>query len=284
MDLDTKIKETVSNMESELSTVIIDNIKTDGFSIRSGNKLLRLVVEEESPIPYEDEIRKELKTKVSQRLLDIGIEMKRRLNELSQYVSKVKDEYEEKKRVLDSKINSNNIMPDVSYKHACKGLSIVKSNNDSNRYMWLVQGVYWPKYINNNVIEPTYSKRLINHVIFLIETSGDSIMNVSVRKPIGLSTFDHYHRNCWGGWKIPRKWKTPDDIIEIARQAEVVLETINVGSVANNSPRGLMRLMTIEKHSIPRGVENREDEHKTNQRSERIGIVDNFSRDDTWSV
>ena len=282
-DVDSKMKETIDNVMGKLDAFNIDDLKSDGFTIRSGSKILKMTVQEDCEnISLEDEIRNELKDKLSKRLLEIGAKIKGKLDEMSTFVSTVNKEYESKKRELDKKINSTNIMPDITYEHSEQGLSLSKGYDGT--LLWLVQSVYWPKYIDDRIIDPKYSKRLVNHVILTIETSGNKVMNVGVRKPIGLGTFNHYHRDCWGQWSPPREWKTPDDILDIARQAEVVLETINTGSLANHSPRGLMRVSTLEKHSTLRKDGGNTLDFESNKKSDQMGINDNFVRDDIWSV
>lgn len=281
--IETKIKETMDNVMNDINDFSIDDLKSNGFTIRSGNKILKMTVQEDCDnTSIEDEILNELRDKLSERLLNIGAKIKGKLDEMSTFVSTVKNEYESKKRDLDKKINSSNIMPDITYEHTQKGLSLTKGYDGT--LLWLVQSVYWPKYIDDRVIDPKYSKRLVNHVILTIETSGNKVMNVGVRKPIGLGTFNHYHRECWGQWSPPREWKTPDDILDIAHQAEVVLETINTGSLADHSPRGLMRVSTLRKHSTLRDDGGNTLDFESNKRSDQMGINDNFVRDDIWSV
>ena len=282
-DLENKVDETMESVINKLNGLHVDDLKVDGFQIRSGNKILKFSVQEETECNIEDEIRKELKDKLSKRLVEIGKNVKSKLDEMSNFVSTIKIEYESKKVDLDRKLSSANLMPDITYRHAQKGLSLSKGYDDG-RLLWLVQSVYWPKYVNDRIIDPKYSKRLIHHIIIAVETLGDKVMNVTVRKPIGLDSFNHYHHNCWGAWTWAKTWETPDDILEIAKQAEVVLETVNMGSLADASPRGLMRASTLEKHSEAKKQEDVDNFNSVNKRSDSIGISDSFSRENVWST
>jgi hypothetical protein len=278
-----KINDTMESVLNKLNSVDIDDLKVDGFQVRSGSKILKFTVQEEIDCNIEDDIRAELKEKLSKRLMQIGKTVKQKLDEMSDFVSTVKNEYESKKVDLDRKLNSANLMPDITYQHTKQGLSLSKGYDDG-RLLWLMQAVYWPKYINDRIIDPKYSRRLIHHVLICVETMGDKVMNVTVKKPIGLDHFQHYHHNCWGGWVWPKKWETPDDIIDIAKQAEIVLETVNMGSLASQSPRGLMRASTLEKHSEAKKQDDVDLFSTSNKKSDAIGINDNFQRDNIWST
>jgi len=282
-EINDKINDTMDSVMKSLDSVSVEDLKVDGFQVRSGNKILKFTVQEEIECNIEDDIRNELKEKLSERLIKIGSTVKQKLDEMSEFVSTIKNEYEHKKVELDRKLNSSNLMPDITYKHSAQGLSLSKAY-ESGRLTWFMQAVYWPKYINDRIIDPKYSRRLIHHILICIETCGNKVMNVNIKKPIGMESFQHYHENCWGGWVYPKTWETPDDIIEIAKQAEIVLETINTGSLANHSPRGLMRASTLEKHSELRKQKDVELFNTTNKKSEAIGINDGFQRDNVWSV
>lgn len=279
--VEKKKKDIMDSLQNQISGISIDDIKSNGFTIRSGSKILKLSVLEEISIDnIEDDIRKELSKKLSDRLQKIGETIKKKLDDMSSFVSSIKKEYEDEKEKLERRLESNEIMPNITYEHARQGLSLTKGSN--GRLVWMFQSVYWPKYIDNRVIDSSYSKRLINHIIITVETLGDSVMKVGVKKPIGLGDFNHFHTNCWGHWKHNPKWKTPDDIINICKEAEVVLETINTHSLASHSPEGLMRVSTLEKHSTP--MSEAEITHTSNRRSENIGISTGFTRNNIWSV
>ena len=181
-------------------------------------------------------------------------------------------------------------MPDVFSSHAEKGLSLVKGRY-KDELMWLVQGIYWPKKVNSTPLEGKFSKKMLTQIIYCIETKNDKVIRVSTRKPIDFSYFNHYHQStpdCWGNWKHPAKWETPDDIISIAREAEFVLEDINLGSIADHNPRGLPRLTTVKRHILK--DDDVKDEKKLdigllNQNARRAGITASVrSEEDLWTT
>jgi hypothetical protein len=121
---------------------------------------------------------------------------------------------------------------------------------------YLVHGLYWPKYVDRQAIEPTYTKKMISHIVIMFRTEGNRIKEITTRKPIGFDYFDHYHQakpDCWGQWKFQRNFRGCDDIIKIAQEAQIVLENVNSGSVANRNPRGLPRKDTLNRHLLPEG-------------------------------
>jgi hypothetical protein len=278
-------EETLNSISETLKSLSVDDLKTEGFTIRCGSKVLRMLVDVESDkSSIEDEIREELREKLQSRLNEISRVVKDRIDVMASYIDTLKSDYEDKIREAERRISSATLMPELNINHTKAGLSVSRyGKDDGDRLLWLFQSVYWPKYLDDKLIEPSYSKRLINHILITVETLGESVMNVNVRKPIGFSTFEHYHTNCWGAWKHPKTWKTPDDIIEIAQQAEVVLETINTGSLASRAPRGLVKVSTLRNHTIIK-EEGSSDNFTSNRRSQNMGVDDNFTRDNTWSV
>jgi hypothetical protein len=283
MNFEDKRKETLESIESSLGSITLDDIKSEGVTVRFGNKIVKMsVVGEYDESNIENEIREELKKKLQKRLLEVSSVVNKKLNDMSEYFFTLKSELEIKNKELERKMESKNLMPDITLGHLYGGLSLAKGEDGS--LFWVFQSVYWPKYIDNDyVIEPSYSKRLMNHILIVIETRKNKVLNVKLRTPIGFHEFEHYHTNCWGNWKFKNEWETPDDIIAIAKEAEVVLETINTGSLASRSPNGLMRIETLRKHSFLRSKENTE-EYKATKKMENIGVTDNFARDGLWTV
>jgi hypothetical protein len=278
--MEDRKEETLEAISDTLNSISVDDLKSDGFTVRSGNKVLKLSVTGEYSLDkMEEEIKEEYKEKLSKNLANINRIIIKKLDDMSKFVSSIKKEYEDKTEKLEKRLESSEIMPNITPEHGNQGLSLTKGYD--GRLIWMFQSVYWPKYVDNRKIEESYSRRLINHIIITVETLGNSVMSVGVKKPIGLGDFDHYHRNCWGNWKHTKEWKTPDDIIRICKEAEVVLETINTGSLASNSPQGLMRVATLMKHSVP--MESSVD-FKANRKAENIGVSTDFTRDNIWSV
>ena len=168
----------------------------------------------------------------------------------SDLVSSFKEEFDRKERLLKETLDKAAPMPHVTWQHAMRGLSVVKGDG-RGELVWLVKRMYRPLTVDNNAIEPAYVKKLTSHIFIAVHTHDKKVTNVSTRKIVGLEYFPHYHQSnpdCWGNWKYPSDWETPDDILKIAGDAEAVLENINTMSIARRAPAGLPRLETLRKH------------------------------------
>jgi len=269
-----------------LDSVDIGKIESDGLSVRVGDKVLKLSVISSTPIPEVSEIKEEFRTKLNEQQRLIKQKINDKINEITEYHHSMRLEYRRKEKELKDILARSAPMPDIGYAHAQQGLSVVKGDG-KDCLLWLVQGVYWPKTLDHQQIDPKFSKKMISNIVYLIETRGQKVTSVSTRKPIGLDYFSHYHQSrpdCWGKWKNRTDWKTPEDIIRIAREAEAVLENINTGSIAEQNPRGLPRNSTLKRHlveskkSVKMGA--------LNQTSRRSGITEQVRTEDreVWSL
>lgn len=274
-DLKRKAKESMNEMENILKEVDVDMIKTEGVSIRAGNRILKLTVSEDQEMTVEDECRNEYREKIATRLQEIKSRLNSKITEMVEFTSQVREEAEKKERELKRQLQRAVSMPNVLFKHAQSGLSVVKGGSKGN-LIWLFQGVYKPLFVNNNRIEPRYAKKLITPIIIMIKTEDNYVKRVSTHKPVGLNYFSHYHQtnsgpDCWGNWSHPSNWRKPEDIIHIARQAEAVLEKVNTGSVANSSPHGLPRLDILKKHLL-KSTAKKSKKEKLGTDMERMGV------------
>lgn len=282
-----KAEETLSYVYDKIDSLDVDSLKSDGLTIRAGNKVLKFLLESESELQIEDEIRAELRDKLADRLSLIKTEVAKKITEMSEVTERYKREYEKKETELRRRIDRTKMMPDVFYEHARRGLSVVQGGR-KDELIWLVQGIYWPKFYDMKPIETKFSKRMLTNVTFMVETERNRINKVSTRKTLGLDYFDHYHQSqpdCWGQWKyVGRKWETPEDIIAVAKEAEAVLENINSRSIANHNPRGLPRDNTIQRH-IVKDSEKIDLSKQINQMATRTGIGrDIIDGGDVWTT
>lgn len=277
-DLRKRGKKTLTEMFSEIDSVGVEDLKTNGVTLRSGNKIIKFEVVSEEIHPIEDEIREEVRIKLAEKMAEVKENLNTRINDMMNLTRQVKDEAERKVRDYKAKLNNTQIMPDVTHAHAKKGLSVVKGEGDET--IWLIRGVYWPKYVVDQndeyrQIEPRYAKKMMSEVVFMIKTTGKVVKNVSTRQPIGLGKFHHYHQrtsigatDCWGKWKFNTSWTTPNDILKIAKEAEAVLETINTLSMATENPRHLPQKNNLEQHLL-RGTDNI---GRVDSKASRLGI------------
>lgn len=278
----------LAEMLRDIEGVSVDDINLNGFTIRNGNKILKLEVTGIEDVTMDQEIREEFRLKLGEKLASIKDRLNQKITEVVQYTTQIRMEAERKERELEEKLRRAHPMPDVFMDQAKKGLSVVKGSS-RNELIWLVQGIYWPKTIDNKPIEPKYSKKLLTNITFMIKTQGDVIKKVSTRQPIGLEYFEHYHQqrpDCWGKWHPQNRFNTPDDIIRIAREAEAVLENVNSNSLARRDPRGLPRFSTLKRHLIPSKKVKPTEDSMLSQATRRSGISTEMrsADEDVWSL
>ena len=279
----------LAEMIREIDGITVDDIQTNGFTIRNGTKLLKLQVTEVEDITMEQEIREEFRIKLGEKLASIKDRLNQKITEVVQYTTQIRMEAERKERELEEKLRRAHPMPDVFMDHAKKGLSVIKGGG-RDELIWLVQGIYWPKSIDNDPIEPKYSKKLLTNITFMITTQGKVVKGVSTRQPIGLEYFDHYHQqrpDCWGRWHHVERFNDPNDIVNIARQAEAVLENVNSHSLARRDPRGLPIFYTQKRHVVPKKSPKKAvEDDMLSQATRRSGISTEMrsADEDVWSL
>lgn len=276
-------------MFEQLESIDVDKIQMEGVTLRIGGRALKLVYQEDIPTNIEEEAREEFREKLAVKLQLIKANINNKVSEMSEFVNALRRDYEVKEKELQKRIDNIQAMPpDMNYKHAYQGLSICKGETRNEIY-YMVDGLYWPKYVDRQAIDPIYTKKMISHIVILFRTEGNRIKECSTRKPIGFDYFDHYHQakpDCWGKWRFPRTFNSCDEIIRIAQEAQIVLENINLGSVANRNPRGLPRKDTLVRHLLSdgRGTEKMKDLRQDTRRigAETEGIQVN--EDNFWTA
>ena len=277
-----KAEKEIKYIFETIDSINIDDIQTKGVTLRAGNKVLKLQVISDNPVSIEDEIREEFRKKLNEQLGSIKGVVNDKISEMSVFVSNIKSEFDRNEKELKDKMDRARPMPDIEYKHGKQGLSIVKGES-RDVISWLVQGVYAPKTVDFKILDKKFVRKLITPVIFQIDTKGSHVSRVSTRMPINLEYFQHYHQSdpdCWGKYKPASSWKTPEDIIRIAREAEAVLENINSISIAKYDPNGLPRFDSVKRHIIDSA-----DKKETNvirNELKRTGITENMREEDIW--
>lgn len=283
-DLTILKKEALEKMFQDIDSVDVNAIKNTGITIRTGNKLIKLEVVSETPIELEEEIREEFRIRLREKLQEIKNRLNQKVTEIVETTSRIRIEAERKEQELKSQLQRAHPMPDVFFEHAESGLSCVKGRGHGE-IVWLVSGIYWPKFYDSQRIDPKYSKKLLTQVMFMIHTTGNKVTGVSTRQLIGLDYFEHYHQqrpDCWGRWVYPKDWSTPNDIIKIARDAEAVLQNVNPHSIANRSPRGLPRKETLSRHLATETNRRVAHEQNPNQGEIRTGTI--ARTEDVWEI
>jgi hypothetical protein len=274
------VEDIKESMDNVMDNINIDDIKSEGMTVRIGGRVVKLEITEETILP-EDEIRAEYSRKLTEKLQTIKSVLNEKMSEMAYMVEQNKQDYEEKERELQQRLTDSNLMPDITYEQAKNGLSVVKGSvnrdDEPDTLTWLYQGVYWPKFVDGTPIEPKYAKRLISPVTIEIITVSNRITSVVVRKTIGLEKFEHYHSmghnsDCWGEWKHRSHWTSSNDILDVARESIAVLDNVNSHSPGNQSPNGLPRLATLQQHLL-NGEAARNVEYTVSRADERSGIT-----------
>lgn len=262
---DTEVKSRHKEMLDELESISVEDLKSEGVSLSFGGKTFKLtdleIVEEDT---VEDRLRKEFKEKLNSQQQRIRDKINEKINQLLVMHQNKQQELDRKEKAMKLKYSSVAMMPEITQNHMHRGLSVVKGNNKDG-LLWVYRGIYNPRFI---VVYSDHSmkerkplpSRLVNRmkkdIIILIKTRGQKITSVDthIASNTGdrtLPRLEHYHQtgthDCWGSWKHQESWKTPDDILQCAKDAEAVLEVINSGSYANRGPAGLPRSATLEK-------------------------------------
>ena len=280
-----------NQLDNDIDNFNIDSIKSNGISVRSGNQVFKFTLSEQTDISsHEDEIKSELKDKIKQRLEMLKSHINEKMTEMMGYVDVLKSEVRRKEQEYKDLIANTSPMPEITFEDSQRGgISVVKGNYGG--LIYLVQGVYWPKFVDRKPIDPKYAKRLASNIVILIKVnSSQRIEEVSTRKPIGLEYFDHYHQqnaDCWGDWQWSNERVTNiDEIIMVARKAESVLENVNTGSIATQSPRGLPRLNTLKRHVIEQDEASEVNIGSLSQNLRRAGISRSTTQDSNliWDV
>lgn len=278
-----KIKNDISNYINS-SDLDLQKINLNGATIRLGGKVMRLVVDTSVDTnDIEKEIRSELEAKLKSKLVELSSFINSKMNESLSMVESLKSEFQRKEKLLNDQLVNSHPMPSLALDHIRRGLSVVPAGSDG--IGWLVRKTYWPKFIDDSMIDIKTQKKMITNVIVYITSKNEIVREISIRNFHNFDTFDHYHRNCWGNWDwSKRRITNPDDAIKIADDAIAVLEKINSMSIAKRNPVGLPRLDTIRRNTVVPTTNNIESIHEMNVSPSlaRTG-VDPLNTEDVWT-
>lgn len=278
--LKAEVAEKMKGVEAALDAPILDELMSSGVSLRIGDRLIKFEFTGQTILP-EAEIRSELAKMATAKMAQVRDIANQKASEMLQAVEMAKRHFEKEEASLRERLREANLMPDINYGHAQAGLSVIKGNpnyREKDTLTWLYQGVYWPKKVDGQNLDPKFTKKLMTPVTIQIVTVGDTVRHVSVRQTMTLRKFSHYHgmgddSDCWGEWKPAKNWKRPDDILSIGRKACAILENINSHSPANRSPRDLPRLETVMNHIIREGGSRGEVKVEPTRDMERMGAT-----------
>lgn len=281
-DVKSKLNEYKNIMFQTVDDLKVDDFSSKTVTIRLGNKVYELVPSRTDDLDVEAQIRKEFEEKLVEKRMKIKDTVKDKMTEVSALVSSIQDEYDRKERILKDTLAKSAPMPNATWEHAVRGLSLVKGSS-RGEIIWLVKRTYNPKYIDHKSIEPLYVKKLMTNIYVRIITIDNSITTISTHYMSNLEYFDHYHQarpDCWGNWKKPTSWKTPDDIIKAADDAIAVMENINTMSIAKRNPALMPRLETLRRHV--KAVAEAPTEIKVSTTGMREGLGAMAPSDEIW--
>ena len=277
--MSSEAEKDINEIMNIINTVDIDDIKSNGIVIKSGNRILKMEVVEENEIDIEEIIKKDLKEQLNKKLEIIREKINQKIFEMSDFVSRIKDEYNTKEKELNKKLSEQYVMPNVTHADAENGISVVKGGGGS--LIWLIASEYKIRTIDFKLINPKWENKTRKIIYVEITTLNDKITKVCTRNLFGLDYFSHYHQinpDCWGDWVYKTKWKTPSDIIKIAREAMIILENINSRSMGIRNPQKLPRFDTLKKHLLT------EEEIKRLNESRTSTIQNPSHSNDIWEV
>lgn len=253
MDKERKIvDDSLEVIDSSLKGFSVKDTKLKDITIRVGSKILKYELISNTEYDLDKEIREEYSKILSDKMKEIRNVINTKFNETLRTLQMAKDEYIRKEQILLDKLKKSNVMPDITLSHARKGVAIVKGDR-ANEIVWLVRRTYSPRTIDNQPISIATIEKLSTPIYIMIITVDNKITSVTTRKLFGLELFSHYHQanpDCWGRWSYSKDWKTPDDIIRVADEAEAVLENVNTNSIAKHEPIGLPSLTALKRSIV----------------------------------
>ena len=84
-----------TDMESTLDAINIDDVKSEGMTIRIGGRVVKLEITDEVTLP-EDEIRAEYSAKLTDKLQHIKGILNEKMSEMTHMVEQNRQDFEEK--------------------------------------------------------------------------------------------------------------------------------------------------------------------------------------------
>jgi hypothetical protein len=275
------------------TTVDISAPENDEMIVmKVGGRYFKLMTVKESS-NIEDFLKEDYNRQLIAEKEKLAAETKAAMDEFKSFAEHTLNESQEEIRKLQTRLRNAAPMPEIGFIHAKAGLSVVKG--EGGHLLWLYNTVYNPQFIDGRPLSAAIIKKMVTPMIILITTRGDDVIGIET-KTLGLDGFRHYHRHgsdsrrnnlnsdCWGQWKwAGTKWKTPEDILKLGKEATNILVNINSHSLACHAPLGLPRYSTVETHLVARSEAPVEDV-SLNQTQLRTGMDAVIERRGGWTV
>jgi hypothetical protein len=264
------------DVSKTLNEEVLSNVSASNVLLSLGGVTFKLEAVDINK-GIEDIIKEEYRTKINQKMEHIRNVVNEKLTEVTSLIVNAKADFEDREEELKRKLREALSMPDITFRHMEAGLSVSRGD-ERDMLAWVYQAVYAPKYVNNDLINPNYARKLVTPIRIIILTRGNRFLLISTRKLVGSSLFEHYHQanpDCWGDWRYKeRTWNTPDDIIRVAKEAEAILERINRNSVAKRNPRGFPSLEAVERNLLMNEIMQENKKSKPNYEDIRMGVIE----------
>lgn len=283
--MEEKKNEIFALVDSYGDTDTTGNIKdliSDGIQIYVGGHVVKFEISDVEELPA-DKLKQDIKQQFQKKLEEIKNSINDKLYSLSESYESLREKLEDE----IEKYKSENVkveMPEITYDHAKRGLSVVKGNNQ-NELIWLFRGKYMVNTVDSQHIEHELIKRTVKDVIVEIRTHDRNVVKVKLKKLHQLDDFIHYHStdegasDCWGDWKYHQKWDTPDDIIDIGVRALNILKDVNTDSPGDEDPPGLPSISQLLASMTKRQMSDDESEDNNDEVSEN-----NEGSSNLWTV
>lgn len=269
--IEEKKKEIVSIIDDYTDADINSDLKeiiSNGFQIYVNGKVVNMEVTDVQELPS-DKLKNDVKEQFQKKLVEIKEAINEKLYSLSESYESLREKLDDE--IEKAKVDSQKItMPDVTYEHAKDGLSVVKGDG-SDSLVWLYRGYYIVRTVDGLPIEKSVAEQTMQNVVVKIDTRGNKVTNIKVKKLAKLRDFNHYHAtddghsDCWGDWEYHQTWQSPEDISRIAKHALEILQDVNTDSPGNSNPRGMPSLDALmasrrRRNNSHREVDESEDE------------------------
>jgi len=266
-EIDQELKEdieetqnSIENRKKEILDIIENNVNfdkhpetkelfSDGITMLVGNKKVKFEISDVEDIPT-DEIYKQVKKLYQEKLYEIWEKISSKIDPLSEEIENIKDKlsHEIKK---SKNLRKNRKMPEINEDHISRGISVVPGEGEDEIY-WYVDGIFRIDSVDDNKISEEYSKLTETPTKMMVTTRDDKITELKIKRWCG-DDFLHYHsiengrEDCWGDFNPYIKWETPNDIIEIAEKAFLILRDINTYSIGDSCPPYLPPVEILKK-------------------------------------
>lgn len=144
---DNEVKNRHNEMISDLESINVDDLKTQGVTLSFGGKTFKFTdLEVTDNNDVEEKIRLEFKQKLNEQQQRIRDKINQKINQLLMLHQNKQQEMERKEKRLKQQLEEAALMPDIKSSHMLKGLSVFKGNSNEE-LLWVYRATYNPRFI-----------------------------------------------------------------------------------------------------------------------------------------